>query len=109
MGRYKHVLGDGTFSSSPIAFKQLYTLHGVDEPTANIIPLIYCLLPDKKVETYAILFSLIKSQFRNWQPEKITVDFELAPIKAIRGVFPGIEIKGCFYHLNRCLFKKARP
>lgn len=107
-GRFMHILGDGTFSSSPKGFKQLYTIHGVDEHTSNIIPLIYCLLPDKKLETYTVVFRIIKSQFQDWQPEKITVDFELAPMKAIRRVFPSVVVKGCFYHLNRCLFRKAK-
>ena len=27
-------------------------------------------------------------------------DFEIAPINAAAAKFPGIEIKGCFYHLS---------
>lgn len=89
-------------------FKQLYTIHGFNKRNDSIIPLIYCLLPDKKMETYKIVFHLIKSQFRNWMPKKITIDFELAVIKAVKKVYRDIQVKGCYFHFSRCLLRKAK-
>lgn len=106
--KYKHILSDDTFTSCPTEFHLLYTIHGVDETTSAVVPLIFCLLPDKTQQTYEILFYMINSRFKQWLPETITVDFELAPIKAVRKVFPNIDVKGCYYHLNRCLFRKAK-
>jgi hypothetical protein len=107
-GYFKHILADGTFKSCPVAFKQLYTIHGLDEETRSIKPLIFCFLPDKKVQTYETMFYVIKSQFPNWKPTKVTVDFEIAAMHALRKVYPNITIKGCFFHFNRCLFRKAK-
>jgi len=33
------------------------------------------------------------------QPDDIMVDFEIAAINAAAVNFPGVEMKGCFYHL----------
>lgn len=106
--RFKHILCDGTFKASTSSFKQLYSIHGRNEKTSAIHPLIFCLLPDKSYNTYKILFELIKTNFPTWQIEKVTIDYELAAINGISAVYPEIEIKGCFYHFNRCLYRKAK-
>lgn len=36
------------------------------------------------------------------------VDFEKSAINAIQEAYPDAHIKGCFYHFNRSLFKKAK-
>lgn len=56
INNFKHLFGDGTFKSCPKPFRQLYTLHGYNEETGTIVPLIFCLLPDKHFKTYDILF-----------------------------------------------------
>lgn len=74
-----------------------------------IVPLFFCLLPNKKVLTYKILYCLIKSQTGEiFKPQKITLDYENAAIIAVQQVFPEIVVKGCYYHFNRCLFRKAK-
>lgn len=105
---FKHILCDGTFKSCPQSFKQLYSVHGFDEETQTVIPLIFAVLVNKKKATYELLFRLIKSQFPLWVPEKVTLDFERAAMKGIQNVFPNIEIKLCYYHFNRSLLRKAK-
>jgi hypothetical protein len=64
MGTCKHFYMDGTFKICPKSFYQLYTIHaeiGSNQDYLNIIPIIYALLPDKKITTYELLFELIKS------------------------------------------------
>uniref|UniRef100_A0A914R429 MULE transposase domain-containing protein n=1 Tax=Panagrolaimus davidi TaxID=227884 RepID=A0A914R429_9BILA len=36
----------------------------------------------------------------HFDPSKIVMDFEQAPITAFKNVFPDIEIDGCFFHLG---------
>lgn len=105
---FSHILCDGTFKSCPKTFRQLYTIHAFNEKSKSVTPIIYCLLPDKKQETYEILFRLIKSVFPAWKPLKVTMDYEKAAMKAVAKVYNGIEIKGCYFHFNRCLFRKAK-
>lgn len=105
---FKHILCDGTFKSCPKVFKQIYTIHGYNEENTSVTPLIYCLLPDKTQKTYELLFQLIESNFRGWRPSKVTMDFEKSAMNAVRQVYPGIEVKGCYFHYNRCLFRKSK-
>lgn len=58
--------------------------------------------------TYEILFRLLESVFQDWRRSKITMDFEKAAIKAIRQVYPGIKIKECYFHYNRCLIRESK-
>jgi len=41
---------DGTFQYCEGCFTQMFTIHGFQN--GHYIPLIFCLLPDKKYETY---------------------------------------------------------
>lgn len=106
--KYHHFFADGTFKSCPKGFKQLYTIHGYNEQNKCVTPLLFCLMCDKKMKSYEILFNLIKTTLSTWVPKKITMDFELAAIHAIRRVFPTIVFRGCYYHFNRCLWRKAK-
>ena len=45
---------DGTFSTVPAIFQQLYTIHAV--VFGNVVPLVYCLLPQKNQDTYSRMF-----------------------------------------------------
>lgn len=103
-----HFFADGTFKSCPKGFHQLYTIHGYDDKTHIITPIFYALLPNKKTVTYKLLLKLIKKQISDFQPAKITLDFEVAAINAFQQTFPEIIFKGCYYHFNRCLWKKAK-
>lgn len=105
---FSHILCDGTFKSSPKAFKQLYSIHAYNEKSKSVTPIFFCLLPDKSQQTYEILFRLIRSIFPDWKPLKVTMDFEKAAMKAVAKVYNGIEIKGCYFHYNRCLIRKAK-
>ena len=48
---------DGTFSISPSLFRQVFTIHVIRN--GHNLPLVYCLLPDKKEETYKKAFGMI--------------------------------------------------
>lgn len=107
----KSFFGDGTFKSCPAPFQQLYTVHGdlgSDNESTAITPLFYALMSNRKKETYEILFSLVKSQIKDWNPNYFTSDFEEAAMSAICAIFPQISIHGCYYHFNNAIWKKGR-
>lgn len=104
------VLMDGTFDVVPKIFSQLYTLHGVYEE--KTICFLYCLLVDKKYETYLKLFRSIQDLAiqRNmiFSPKKFQIDFEIAVINSLKLVFPLAEIKGCLFHYSQCIWRKVQ-
>ena len=69
---------DGTFKAAPRLFAQLYTVHGVYK--GFVVPLLYCLLSDKRRETYHAVFDVMKQHLatnnRVLQPDTIMSDFE---------------------------------
>lgn len=52
--------GDGTFSSCPGPFDQLFVIIAEVTETVNL-PCVFALLPDRKAETYLKLFSVVAS------------------------------------------------
>lgn len=111
MKQLKIFFGDGTFKVCPLPFYQLYTIHGdlgsTDDST-NIVPLIYAIMSEKTEKSYTILFTVIKAQITEWQPELYKCDFEIATMNAIRTLFPNIAVKGCYFHFSQAIWKKGR-
>ena len=87
---------DGTFSTAPNVFYQVYTIHGTVE--GYHIPLVYALLPDKKEETYQKLFNLLPQGCK-----RITIDFEVAVRNALTKLSENNQIQFCFFHLGQNL------
>lgn len=54
------ISGDGTFSTCPAPFDQLFVLIADVTETVNL-PCVFALLPDKRAETYLKLFSIVAS------------------------------------------------
>lgn len=92
---------DGTFSSAPSLFYQVYIIHAVQY--SNVLPSAYILLPDKKEITYRRMFQALKTLSIGLSPKTIMVDFEKAAMNAINYEFPETEIKGCFFHFSQCM------
>lgn len=104
------VFCDGTFKFCLKPFAQMYTLHvdlGSTDTHRNIIPVIYALLPNKTTNIYVTLFRLIKSQIPEFDPHIIILDFEQAPMLAVRRVYPQANIVGCYFHFCRSLWRKV--
>lgn len=107
----KHIFCDGTFMSCPPPFGQLYVLcSDIDSTTDtnNVVPLLFALMTNKKKDSYFTLFEMIKSQVPLFKPNKFTLDFEQATITAISEVFPCAEIKGCYYHFVKNIWKHGK-
>lgn len=108
---YEDFFMDGTFKSSSKQFSQIYSIHadfGSSTEETNIYPVAFALLPNKKRETYVRLFRLILEVIPNWTPRRVNVDFETASISALKEVFPSVEIKGCYFHMKKCLWRRVQ-
>lgn len=98
---------DGTFKTVPEQFFQLYTVHGVS--FGKITPCIFCLMPNKREGTYVRMLQEIKNLLPTLpQVQSVMIDFEIAARNAFHAVFPDCEVKGCFFHLSQCLYRKVQ-
>lgn len=97
---------DGTFSSNPDIFCQLYTIH--IKVNDEFLPQLWCLLPDKQGITYTRLIRLLKQETtrRNLplQPVTVHVDFEQAVMTAIRNEL-NINPTGCLFHYSQNILR----
>lgn len=104
-----HYLCDGTFDCCPVPIKEIFTIHGDvgeadDQHTTNIVPMFYVLLTNKTKSTYEIMFVQITEALTDFNPQKFTLDFEVATMSAIEEVFPEAVIHGCFVHFQRSIY-----
>ncbi|KAK4876865.1 hypothetical protein RN001_009371 [Aquatica leii] len=81
---------DGTFKIALNIFKQIYVV--LAKKYGGIHPIFYALLPNKCIETYDILFSMIKVLVPNLHSKSITCDFEMAAFQNVAEIFPTAEI-----------------
>lgn len=101
---------DGTFSYCTKYFLQLFTIHGLRN--GHYIPLVFCLLRDKKEDTYKKLFrKLIDTcKDKNWNllPEQIVIDFEIGIHNATRLIWSEARLIGCRFHLSQAWWRKIQ-
>jgi len=98
-----HWYADGTFSSSPPLFSQIYTIHGMKFSTC--IPLVYALLPDKTQTTYTKFLTVLKVLNSSLKPTTLMIDFEQAVQKSASEVFPDCLLRGCFFHFSQSIWR----
>ncbi|XP_074652694.1 uncharacterized protein LOC141907015 [Tubulanus polymorphus] len=101
---------DGNFQMAPTLFEQLYVIH---VPLADsAISTVYAFLQRKTQETYEEFLTVLcekcdeKGLFLS--PKTVVIDFELAVLNTTKSVFGDIEIRGCFYHLAQCIYRKIQ-
>nr|CAI5850732.1 unnamed protein product [Callosobruchus analis] len=95
------ILLDGTFDYCCKYFLQMFTIHTY--VNNMYIPLVYCLLKDKRKQSYNEVMSIIKNKCLElgllFRPRKVVSDFEKAIHSCILQCFPTTEIIGCRFHL----------
>ena len=95
---------DGTFSTCPEPFGQLYTVFADGGgPVDKIYPCAFMLLPNKKSDTYDHAFFKLK-QLLDHSPNTINIDFEQAVIKSIKKIFPNCQVGGCYFHWKKSIY-----
>ncbi|KII66875.1 hypothetical protein RF11_08087 [Thelohanellus kitauei] len=97
---------DGTFKVVPSIFTQLFTIHVTIGNT--VIPAVYSLLSNKERASYEEVFAIIRGVVDGNQPGSILMDFEMSMMNAARNIFPDSSIKGCFFHLGQCIWRKIQ-
>lgn len=97
---------DGTFSTAPQLFQQLYTIHVIRYHT--VIPVVYALLPNKTRASYIHMLQALKNLQHGLQPQQLMTDFEQAAMQAFDLEFPGIIKTGCFFHLTQNVYRKVQ-
>ena len=102
----EHWFADGTFSTSPNLFYQIYTVHGIQ--FNNVFPSIFALLPNKTETTYVNFYNALKTLNESLNPNSIMVDFEKAAINAIQSVFTNTSVRGCFFHLSQSIWRRLQ-
>ncbi|XP_063994399.1 uncharacterized protein LOC135171755 [Diachasmimorpha longicaudata] len=95
----KTVFMDGTFKQSPPLFSQVYVI--LAARGRFVFPVLYALLPDKRESTYDHLFHMIKELWPQFNPNNISIDYELAAHNSIGQKFSEANIFGCLFHLTK--------
>ncbi|XP_031331214.1 uncharacterized protein LOC116181977 [Photinus pyralis] len=103
LSRSREWFADGTFSTAPSLFQQIYTLHVVQYN--SVIPVVYALLPNKTRATYVKFLRELKRIQVGLQPSELMMDFEQAAIQAFELEFPQLRITGCFFHLTQSIWR----
>ncbi len=104
------VVSDGTFSIHPDIFTQFYVFHATY--LGKVLPLLFCLLPDKTFNTYIRLLGLIIDAANKigcrFDPKKFHIDYELAMINAISEMFSSDRVQGCLFHFSQCIWRRVQ-
>jgi len=91
---------DATFKIAPKTYKQVLVIMGQAEGVN--IPCIHVVMTVKCEALYSAVFNDIKELFGNHglknEMTAVMCDFEEAISKAVKKVFPGTNIKRCYFH-----------
>ena len=93
---------DGTFDAVPKGMYQLYTILGVVDDI--VYPFFYCLMKNKKADTYIKLFSIINSKLKNKLCEneiEIMGDYEIMNLN-----LEYLKKKYCYFHYCKLIYKR---
>ena len=102
---------DGTFRSAPNPSMQFVTIHGLIH--GHVLKFACALVLNKTVVTYRFILAVIKENILNTfgeqlNPRSVVVDYEMSLIRSLQEEFPGIEIKGCYFHFCKALWRNIQ-
>ena len=104
------VFSDGTFSTAPKLFDQLYTFH--TESQGHMLPLVYSLLPNRTEDTYVRTLQYIQETCHDlgfhFAPRTFQMDFEKSAHNAVRTVLPTTRLRGCLFHYTQCIWRRTQ-
>ncbi|CAF1166798.1 unnamed protein product [Adineta ricciae] len=105
-----HILMDGTFSTSPKHFTQVYSIHGLKYKQSFLCVIV--LMTERKAFSYKHMFRVLRSNAvrlqLGFEPTKITTDFESALINVIKAEFPNAQHKGCYFHYTNAIHRRIQ-
>ena len=99
---------DGTFEMvNSTLFKQVWVIVCPINDNSTSIPCAFFLLPSKEYAVYKMVLDCLKSKDVE-APEKIHMDFEGGPLKAVKAVYPISKIITCDFHWKQCLVRQLQ-
>ena len=97
---------DGTFFCAPKPFKQIYYIMCA-KPGEKMLPCAYICMTNRTYKSYLEVFEQLKLCGLKYgfelSPTLALTDFERAAGKGLRFSFPGITLKGCFFHFKQAI------
>ncbi|CAF4891392.1 unnamed protein product, partial [Rotaria sp. Silwood1] len=104
------ILMDGTFSTCPKMFDQVYTIHAIKYDQS--FPCVFGLLPNRFKSTYHFMFQELKSTATqmqlNFTPKSIMTDFEPGLISVIAAEFSGATHSSCYFHFTQAVYRAVQ-
>ncbi|CAF3249819.1 unnamed protein product [Rotaria sp. Silwood2] len=104
------ILMDGTFSSSPSIFDQVYCIHAIKFEQSFVC--VFALLPDRKKPTYKYLFHELRNKAAQlnmtFNPCTIMSDFEGTLAEILKIEFPNSQHVGCFFHYTQTIYRNIQ-
>ena len=102
---------DGTFKFMKWPFMQLFSIHAFakSEDAFMQVPLAFCCMSRRQTSDYQAVFEAISRSFLT--PPKlhrVILDFEAATWKALKNVFPGVELRGCSFHFTQAVYRHVQ-
>ena len=104
---------DGTFKSAPINWYQLVNIFGFIKKK-NLSSISIYAFKFKKEELYIEVFNNLKNAIELVTPKnffsdvKIMADFGLGLRGAIKTIFDGVSLAGCFFHFCKSIWSKIK-
>lgn len=69
--------------------------------------MFYVLMTHKSAECYDSVFEYIRNNIFDMKPKEFMSDWEAGLRKSLRTNFPGIVLRGCWFHLKRAVWLKV--
>jgi len=101
-----NIFMDGTFYIAPKFSHQVFITRTYVKELNSFYTTSYAILKNKKQKTYKTLFKILKQNSNNniiTEPKNVHCDFEKGISKAVKKIFPNINIKYCIWHYKRLL------
>jgi hypothetical protein len=100
---------DGTFYVVPQPFVQLYSLHVFVRSGSCIkqVPALFCLMSGRRTRDYKAVLKTVKALLTDeCAVQRVVLDFERGSWKAVKKVFPDVDVRGCSFHWSQCIYRK---
>ena len=102
---------DGTFSTAPDCFRQLYVIRA--EIGTTCASCVYAFFPGNTETVYTEMLEAVIAKFTalgfNTDPTVVITDFECAATSAVEIVLGGhVHKQGCSFHLTQCTWHKIQ-
>ena len=110
--KLKHAKLDGTFKIVKGPFYQLVTLHSLVNAghRSESVPCGYFIMSGKSQADYIGVFEKLKAFMEEdgnaWNIKSAMMDYDLALRNALKKVFNGIKLQGCWFHYCQAIYSQ---